>query len=184
MSSCPPCLILPIMTDLSVGFGYLSTTVSAPFMRCGVFNRPVERSVWLLIEIDAPPPVMQAWNSPIYHSLLCPTWSTKYHSCRTSKESFQCGQAKLEISVVNKVLNFTLGLVQGHMIEPSTYCYAPTMTFTILWLRLKFVTHARPGNGYAKTGGWIKHGIINLQTKKYRKTTKTRKTLLSSSCRQ
>jgi len=43
-----------------MGFGYLSTTVSTPFMRCGVFNRPVERHVWLLMEVEARPPVMQA----------------------------------------------------------------------------------------------------------------------------
>jgi len=34
------------------------------------------------------------------------------------KKIFQCGQAKLELSPVNKVLNFILEVVQGHLIEP------------------------------------------------------------------
>ena len=81
-------------------------------MRCGVFNRPDVGRVCLLIEVDTAPPVMKPEMVP------STTLSSAQHGLQNNtaasplKKIFQCGQAKLEPSPVNKVLKFTLGLVQ------------------------------------------------------------------------
>lgn len=109
--------VLPSMShpgnrDVSLGFGNLSITVSAPVMRCGVFNRPDVRRVCLLIEVDTAPPVMKP------EMVSSTTLSSAQHGLQNNtavsplKKIFQCGQAKLEPSPVNKVLKFTLGLVK------------------------------------------------------------------------